>query len=116
MNKLKRIKAKDPKFELHFVIGFYDHPLTGLAHYDGELVFFERQYRSNFIELFSLSFFEKLKYKVRKAGFEICVGTHNTYDKGKDADFFYWRSPKWIHRILYNYYYYGLNFSKWRNK
>ena len=116
MNRFRTIKANDPKFQLDFVMGFYDHPLTGLAFYDGKRVYFERQYRGKIIELYTLSFYESIKYSIKKKGFELCVGTHQSFEKGKNKEFFYWRSPKWIHVVLYNYYYYGLNFNKWRKK
>jgi hypothetical protein len=126
---MKRIgKFPYTDFEFTFVMNYYDHPLTGLCRYNDELCYFSyvemqppsglseeelEDYFDNALDsdeyvIYQLSFFEKMKYLKKKKLFEICIGYHSSYSKGKKETFFHIRKPEWLYSFLFNLY-----FKRW---
>ena len=91
-------------FKIIWVTNFWDKPLAGLCRVNGELRRFSAEYDEQGYTTYPLTNFEKVKWIIRKWIFEICVGTHFSYDY-KSSGFFHWRRPKWLHKFLFNCYY-----------
>ena len=87
-----------------WVTNFWDKPLAGLCRVNGELRRFSAEYDEQGYTTYPLTSFEKVKWIIRKWIFELCVGTHFSYDR-KSSESFHWRRPKWLHKFLFNCYY-----------
>jgi hypothetical protein len=132
MEKIAEVDYNDLEFV--WVSSHYDVHLAGLCRYQGQLCKFTTDMQDNpnwdrerarndddyeedlyilTCTVYKLSFVEKLKELYSKKKFEWCVGYHWSYpDRGN----FYIRKPKWLFRALFNWHYYGFDFSKWRNR
>ena len=91
-------------FKMIWVTNFWDKPLAGLCRVNGELRRFSAEYDEQGYTTYPLTSFEKVKWIIRKWIFELCVGTHFSYDR-KSSESFRWRRPKWLHKFLFNCYY-----------
>jgi hypothetical protein len=104
------VKWDSKEYKFLFRSGFYDHPLSGLCIYENKVHYFEWEYDSEFIEIYELTFLHKIFWLMRKKLFEICVGEHCSYDKGKPT---YQMKTNRFSWFLFNFYYYGFKFNKW---
>jgi len=115
-------------FQWEWVTNYYDTPLEGYARYNGKVFkvrrvsewgnWFNPDYDDDkedgpdnpvYAETFSDDFeavpvtgFARLVYWAQRTSFEIFVGRHWTYHKGKRLDR-ECRSPVWLHRIYYKF-------------
>jgi hypothetical protein len=103
---MKRI-ATLPYDELNFVwiSNHYDIHISGLCEMGHTLFAFQTinphdddNYRC---EIYMLSFWEEIKWRMRKFFFEQMVGYHWTYPQRKNGANFYIRNPKWLYKFLY---------------
>lgn len=94
-----------------FVSDYYDGPISGTCIHNNELHKFEAVYDSitemhnEYYIIHPLTPWGKVKAKVRQWSFEICVGTHMSWNGNKRRSFYYIRSPKWLHKCLFYLYY-----------
>ena len=98
---------KDIKFI--WVSDHYDIHLSGLCRENKELCRFSTDYDSLICTIYSLTFFEKIKWLIRKFIFEICVGCHWSYPLGRT---FKIKTPQWFWMLVFNYYYKKNRFLK----
>lgn len=101
-----------------FVSGFYDHPLTGTCLYQGKLCKFhiealESGEESDYYIITPMTLWERFKARFDQKMFELCVGTHWSYDGNKRRSFYYVRSPAWLHNLLFKSYYY-VTMKRWK--
>lgn len=86
-----------------FVSNHYDIHLSGLCKYDGKLCYFETfddGESEPVCEIYSLSFFEKLKELCDKKMFEMCVGYNWTYPYRKTGEMPFRMTP-WLFKLYY---------------
>jgi len=103
------IRVSDIPYEdMNFVWikNHWDIHLEGLCKYKHELSYFriDSNYDGDhskpfFYNIYELSFIEKLKWLFRKKAFEICVGYHWTYKKGKRSAHF--TGFTWLTKLYY---------------
>ena len=101
-----------PRTEINivFVSDFYDAPLSGLCMWNGKLANFKIE---NLMEdaparysIFPLGFFGRLRARIQKRLFEICVGHHWSYpDRENGAEYGDNNYPAWVAYILFTTYY-----------
>ena len=84
-----------------WINGHYDVHLSGLCFYDGELCRFETDYDTHEVFIFSLNYFEKIKWKLRKRLFEIFVSKNWTYPLVSHPQ----RTPKRFCEFITSFYY-----------
>lgn len=105
------VVQKHSDFKMIWVTSFYDKPLAGICRVDGELRRFSAEHDEQGYTTYPLTFFEKFKWMIKKWIFEICVGTHFSYDR-KSLRVFHWRRPKWLHTFLFKCYYNNV-YKRW---
>ena len=93
------------ELDIVFVSSFYDIPLAGLCRYNGKIERFHTDYDTEESTIIFLTPIQRLKALWSKWLFEICVGKHQTYENGKKSNYFYWRKPVIVHKLLYRLYY-----------
>ena len=93
------------ELEIVYVDAFYDIPLGGLCRYNGKIERFKVDYETEEATIIYLTHWQRFKELYHKKLFEICVGTHQSYVNNKRPNYFYWRKPKILHKILYKLYY-----------
>lgn len=101
-----RVSYKDMNYV--FITNFYDRPLSGFCMHEGELHRFEETDEScenDEYEVYKMTRWEKNRAWFSQKCFELCVGTHWSWGGGRRKDYFYWRRPKWLHKILFKVYY-----------
>jgi len=108
MKPIKQLKYEDVKFR--FVSDHYDIHLNGTCYYNGSLCEFMAElppghYNTTTVDIYKLSLVNKLKWIWRQWLFELCVGNHWSYKNGKRNGNFYNKKPKWLYKILLNWYY-----------
>lgn len=103
--------------EFKFVTKHYDIHLKGTCIYDGKLCEFNSIYpdwneendcfEETFTEIYELNLFQKIKWLWTQFKFEMFVGYHYSYKKGKKVcnNGFYIRKPKWLYKRLLNMYF-----------
>jgi len=91
--------------DIVYVTSFYDIPLAGLCRYEGKIQKFETDYDTEESTIIFLTPMQRFRALWSKWLFEICVGTHQSYENGKRAHYFYWRKPKFLHVFLYKSYF-----------
>lgn len=93
-----------------FVSGFYDHPLSGTCRYQGELCKFEIEVieddQTDHYIVTPMTLWEKVKARFSQKMFELCVGTHWSFEGNKRRSFYYVRRPAWLHHLLFRSYYF----------
>jgi hypothetical protein len=55
-------------------------------------------------EIYDLTFWEDVRWRLKKFFFEQMVGYHWSYPKRKNSHFHY-RKPEWLYKILFKLYY-----------
>jgi len=96
------------KMQFIWVTDFFDLPTKGLCKLNNELHVFEIinwEDDNPCYSVFKLSFFEKVKWLLRKKCFELCIGKHWTYPNRKNGVRFYTGKPKWFWKLMFNLYY-----------
>ena len=98
------------KVKFKFISDHYDVHLNGTCIYNNQLHEFknkddEDDYENMFVEIYKLSFSEKIKWYFTQLSFELCVGYHWSYSKGKRGKRFYYRKPIWFYEFLFSFYY-----------
>lgn len=91
-----------------FITNYYDKPLSGFCLWNGELHRFEEtdeSFEKDEYDVYPLTLREKIKARIKQKAFEICVGTHWSYGGSIRRSHFYWRRPKWLHKLLFDVYY-----------
>jgi len=106
---MKRI-ATLPYDEIDFVwiSNHYDVHLSGLCRMGNTLFWFETKIEGDYekitCDIYMLSFWEEVKFRLRKFLFEQMVGYHWSYPKTKSKGFYY-RKPEWLYKRLFKLYY-----------
>lgn len=94
--------------EFVWVTNHYDIHRSGLCRYDNKLCYFKTANPETvFIlvcNIYELSWFEKINFKLQKGVFELCVGYHWTYENKKRSNKINEFSPK-TKKFLYSVYY-----------
>ena len=112
------IKVPYSDMDFVWINGHYDIHLQGLCRYDGALCKFytdgdtfynavgwwNEEYEID-CYVTPIVGWERLKWKLRKIAFEICIGYHWTYPQRKQGVHFYTKRPKWFWRIVFKSYY-----------
>jgi len=98
-----RMPAKH--LNIHHVIGYYDHPLSGVCLIKDKWWWFDRVYGSRWVKVRRMSAWEVIKRRFGLFMFETCVGNHWRYKDGKRVSHFYWWKPEFLHRFLFKMYY-----------
>ena len=88
--------------DFHWVDNHYDLHLSGLCFHNGKLCRFETDYDTHEVFIFSLNYFEKIKWKIRKRLFEIFVSKNWSYPLGVAYP---QRTPKWFWDFMTSFYY-----------
>jgi hypothetical protein len=98
-----------------FITNHYDYHLDGSCIYENSICKFSCEYPQwnediddydeALVNIYKLSFFEKLKYIWKQWLFEKCVGYHYSYKNGKRGKGFYYRNPEWLYVWIFNIYY-----------
>ena len=97
-----------------WISNFLEIPAEGTCMYENKFCEFlqkttQRKNNKKFetlkVEIYPVSFFRKLKLKFNQRLFEICVGYHFSYGHEDFVKSFYFRKPKWLYRILFEFYY-----------
>jgi len=94
--------------DLHvvYVTNYYDIPLSGLCLWKGKLEKFEiEDYEYGKYRVIHMNVFQRLKARFDKKMFEWFVGTHWSYDNGRRTNYYYTRSPEWLHNAAFKFYY-----------
>ena len=94
--------------DLHvvYVTNYYDIPLTGLCLYKGKLEKFEiDDFEEGKYRVIHLNPIQRLLARLDKKMFEIFVGTHWSYEEGRRTNYYYVRSPEWLHKAAFKLYY-----------
>lgn len=94
--------------DLHvvYVTNFYDIPLTGLCLWKGKLERFEvEDYEYGTYRVIHINWLQRLKARFDKKMFEWFVGHHWSYDNGRRTNYYYVRSPQWLHNAAFKFYY-----------
>ena len=110
---MRRI-ATLPYDEIKFVWinNHYDVHLSGLCKLGNTLFYFKTVNHEDYYEddtelmcdLFDLTLYEEMKWRMRKFLFEQMVGHHWSYPKRNNKGF-YLRKPRWLYRLLFTLYY-----------
>lgn len=87
-----------------WIADHYDMHLAGILKFHNELCRFETDYETTEVSVYSLNFYEKIKWRVDKLIFEIFVGKHWSYPN-RINNSFKWRNPEWLHKFMFNAYY-----------
>ena len=94
------------ELDIIFVSDYYDMPLGGLCRHNGKIEKFEVDYDTCSATIVSLTPLQRIRALVNKKLFELCVGHHWSYDKkGNQKSYFHWRRPEFLHKMLFNFYY-----------
>lgn len=107
---MKRI-ATLPYDEVDFVwiSNHYDVHLSGLCKMGNTLFWFKTNIEGDYdkveCDIYMLSFWEEIKFRLRKFLFEQMVGCHWSYPQRKEWARFYYRKPVWLSKILIKLYY-----------
>ena len=96
-----------------YVTDYYDFALGGLCrNKDGVLCKFEwddfirdGDLNEDYYKVFYMTPIEKFRALFSKTMFELCVGYHQTYDKGKKTKYFYEKKPQWFWKKVKNFYF-----------
>lgn len=108
MNEPIKVHYKDMHYV--FITDYYDGPLAGTCMLDGQLHRFEGipypEDNWEYYDVFPMTLFEKIKAKLNQYLFEICVGTHWSYDGNTRTSYYYIRRPEWLHRFTHKVYFY----------
>lgn len=97
-----------------WVSNYYDGPLEGLCRQNGELMRFEIEEPDEardddwYYNCYPLTKYEKVKWVIKQKMFEWCVGYHWTYTNNKRTNFFYYRKPEWLFKLLFKIYYWSM--------
>ena len=92
----------------------YDIHLSGLCWVNNELMRFETEqshiwypWRNLTCHVFKLTTWEYFKWRFHQRAFELCVGTHWTYEKDKPQikTWFKLKKPEWFWQCVMNLYY-----------
>ena len=111
MSKIGVINYKDANWV--WISDHYDIHLAGILKFQGKLCRFETDYETTEVSVYSLNFYEKIKWRVDKLIFEIFVGRHWSYPYRNNINCqFYWRGPERLHKFMFNAYYNILNRCK----
>lgn len=110
---------QDTDFKFRWIADHWDWHLSGSCYFNNNLCEFQfdwskykpdSDYLDNFYyNIYSLNFFEKVKWILRQKLFEICVGYHWTSTNYKS---FHYRKPIWLYKKLFHFYYSIQNFLK----
>jgi hypothetical protein len=114
MKKIADVNYNEVKFR--FISDHYDVHLNGTCMYNGELCEFKNEYpefdeetdeyEEMIVEIYQLTFKEKLIWYKRQWLFEKCIGYHWTYyPKRKKGKSFYYRKPQWLYKKIFKLYY-----------
>lgn len=105
-------KLTSKQYPLHYVwvTNYYDFPLQGTCKHEGKLCRFEWDHENDtgndvIYDIFTLSPKEKMIWKIRQFMFEICVGTHSTYNGNSRRTYFKLKKPKWLWQTVFSVYY-----------
>jgi hypothetical protein len=90
----------------------YDIHLYGLCKMGTTLFYFKtinhEDYYDNdkevMCEIYDLTFWENVRWRLKKFFFEQMVGYHWSYPKRKNSHFYY-RKPQWLYKLLFKLYY-----------
>jgi hypothetical protein len=101
-----------------WVESHYDVHLSGLCKLGFTLFYFktinvEESYDDDnglMCEVYMLSLFEEIRWKLKKFFFERMVGYHWSYPQRKEWARFHYRKPVWLSKILVKLYYKIKNF------
>jgi hypothetical protein len=103
-----------PYDEIDFVwVGnHYDVHLSGLCKMGNTLFYFKTiNYEDLYdddkdlmCEIYDLTFWEDVRWRLKKFFFEQMVGHHWSYPKRKNSHFHY-RKPQWLYKFLFKLYY-----------
>ena len=78
------IPYNELKHNIVFIEDYYDIPLKGTCKYQNRLAKFRKMTtRNDDYEITELSLLEKVYAKLNQWAFEICVGTHWSFNNGK---------------------------------
>ena len=99
------ITVLDKEVMYRFITNYYDLPLEGSCYYDGKLYHFKRSdevdddgWLTDNLNLYPLSRYQQLKWKVRQWLFEFFVGHHwSWYAKKGNSKL----KPAWLRYIYY---------------
>lgn len=119
-------QVKDDEINIVWVTNFWDIPLAGLCRYKGRLCKFncveqgywepieeegvdeddwDDRWIESIYEVTSLTWREKIQWKIRQKKFEFFVGKHWSYKNGKRGAAFGTKRPKWFVKWAFNWYY-----------
>jgi len=91
-----------------WVSSHWDVHLSGLCKMGNTLFWFQTKIKGDYdhieCDIFMLSYWEEIRFKLRKFLFERMVGYHWSYPKRNNHGFHY-RKPQWLHKILFSLYY-----------
>ena len=99
------------KWPLHFVwvTNYYDHPISGTCIHEWELCRFEWDpvYHEEDVvyNIYSLTPKEKAIWRIRQWLFEVCIGTHCTYEGPQRREHYRRKEPRWFWDIVFKTYF-----------
>lgn len=98
------------EIQFHFVSDHYDVHLSGICIYKKKLYFFKtiviNDTDNQLVDVFKLTYLEKIKWFLKQRWFEMCVGKHYSFkDNKKIQQHFFYRKPKFLFKILFDLYY-----------
>jgi hypothetical protein len=109
-----KLIATLPYDEINFVwvSSHYDVHLFGICKMGNTLFYFKTiNYEDLYdddkelmCEIYYLTFWEDVKWRLKKFFFEQMVGYHWSYPKRKNSHFHY-RKPEWLYKLLFKLYY-----------
>lgn len=93
-------------FKFVFASSHYDIHLEGICKYNNKLHEFRTDYNTEICTIYSLTFWEKVKWIKKKKLFEWCIGYHFSYPHRLKKDIHHkTRKPRWFWQFVFDIYY-----------